>query len=177
MKLETKRLTIRPIDIIDKGALFAYRSDEETNQYQGWIPKSIGDVETFIGKTAENINEPLTWFQLVIIEKESQKLIGDIGLHFFDDENKQVEIGCTLNKAYQNKGYATEALKQVIDYLFKSLNKHRITTSIDPRNKSSIRLVERIGFRKEAHFVESLLINGVWVDDLIYALLENDWNP
>jgi len=56
------------------------------------------------------------------------------------------------------------------------LNKHRIIASIDPDDKNSIRLVERIGFRKEAHFVESLLINGKWVDDLIYALIEKDWN-
>lgn len=175
MKLETKRLIIRPITLGDKNEIFEYRSDAETNKYQGWIPKTIGDVETFIGKIAKQINEPGTWFQYVIIEKETQKIVGDLGIHFFDSENKQVEIGCTLNKDFQNKGYATESLKRVIDYLFKELNKHRIITSIDPDNKNSTRLVERIGFRKEAHFVESLLMNGKWVDDLIYALIEKDW--
>lgn len=64
----------------------------------------------------------------------------------------------------------------MIDYLFNELNKHRIITSIDPDNKNSIRLVERIGFRKEAYFVESLFVNEKWVDDLIYALIEKDWN-
>jgi len=98
-----------------------------------------------------------------------------LGIHFFDNSNKQVEIGCTLNKYFQNKGYATESMKIVIDYLFKKLNKHRIIASIDPGNKRSVQLVERIGFRKEAHFVESLLMNGKWVDDLIYALIEKDW--
>jgi len=80
-----------------------------------------------------------------------------------------------LNKNFQNQGYATESIKRVIDYLFKELNKHRIIASIDPDNINSIRLVERIGFRKEGHFVESLFINGKWVDDLIYALIEKDW--
>ena len=175
MKLDTKRLIIRPITLDDKNEIFEYRSDTETNKYQGWIPKTIDDVETFIGKISKQINEPETWFQFVIIEKETQKIVGDLGIHFFDSENRQVEIGCTLNKEFQNKGYATESIKRVIDYLFKELNKHRIITSIDPDNKNSIRLVERIGFRKEAHFVESLLINGKWVDDLIYALIEKDW--
>jgi len=175
MKLETKRLRLRPITLDDKNEIFDYRSDIETNKYQGWIPKTIGDVETFIGKISKKINEPDTWFQFAIIEKETQKIVGDLGIHFFDSENKQVEIGCTLNKAFQNKGYATESIKKIIDYLFKELNKHRIITSIDPDNKNSIRLVERIGFRKEAHFIESLLINGKWVDDLIYALIEKDW--
>lgn len=175
MKLETERIIIRPITLADKSEIFEYRSDAETNKYQGWIPKTIDDVEIFIGKVSKQIDEPDTWYQLVIIEKKSKKIVGDLGIHFFDNANKQVEIGCTLNKKNQNKGYATESIKIVIDYLFKKLNKHRVITSIDPDNKQSIRLVERIGFRKEAHFVESLLINGKWVDDMIYALIEKDW--
>ena len=65
--------------------------------------------------------------------------------------------------------------KKVIDYLFQSLNKHRVITSIDPDNKKSIRLVERMGFRKEAHFIESFYMKGKWVDDLIYAMLKKEW--
>ena len=174
MIIESKRLILRPITLEDKNEIFEYRSDSETNKYQGWIPETIDDVETFIGKISKLINEPGTWFQFVIIEKESKKITGDLGIHFIDSE--QAEIGCTLNKVFQNKGYATESVKRVIDFLFKDLKKHRIIASIDPDNKNSIRLVERIGFRKEAHFIESLLINGKWVDDLIYALIEKDWN-
>ena len=176
MNLETKRLLIRPISLDDMELIFEYRRDKETNKYQGWIPETLDDVEVFIEKVSKKIDEPETWFQFVIIEKESQKLIGDLGVHFIGSENKQTEIGCTLDKHFQNKGYATEALNALIDYLFNTLNKHRIIASIDPGNKGSIRLVERIGFRKEAHFVESLFVNGDWVDDLIYAILGKEWN-
>ncbi|TKG97245.1 N-acetyltransferase [Puteibacter caeruleilacunae] len=175
MILETERLTIRPIAQNDKDEVFAYRSDAEANKYQGWIPETLKDVESFIGKVATRINEPETWFQFVVIEKEAKKLIGDIGVHFLGEENKQVEIGCTLSKDFQNKGYATESVKEVINYLFENLDKHRIITSIDPNNIDSIRLVERVGFRKEAHFVESLFLNGEWVDDIVYALLKREW--
>lgn len=175
MQLESDRLIIRPIQLDDKKEVFEYRSDRNANKYQGWIPETIEDVEVFIGKISKQINEPETWFQFVLIEKESQKIVGDLGIHFYDKENKQVEIGCTLNRIFHNRGYARESVRKVIDYLFLDLNKHRIITSIDPENKNSIRLVERIGFRKEAHFVESLFINGIWVDDLIYALTEKDW--
>lgn len=174
MEFKTNRLSIRPVSIDDKESIFKYRSDSETNKYQGWIPETVEDVEVFIGKTSVKINEPETWFQFVIIEKESDKLIGDIGIHFMDAENKQVEIGCTLNKDYQGKGYATEALKAILDYLIHTLEKHRIVTSIDPENSNSIRLVERLGFRKEAHFVESLFLNGKWVDDIVFALLARE---
>lgn len=175
MKLETERLTIRPIEPEDKNEVFKYRSDRDVNKYQGWIPANLLEVETFIEKLPLQINEPGTWFQFVIIENEIQKIIGDLGIHFIDKEGKQAEIGITLNKDFHNKGYATESVKKVIDYLFKDLNKHRIIASIDPDNTNSIRLVERIGFRKEAHFVQSLFINGEWVDDLIYAMIEKDW--
>ena len=175
MKLETNRLLLRPILPSDKEMIFEYRSDKETNKYQGWIPENVKDVEAFIGKVSKTINEPETWFQFVIVEKESKRIIGDLGIHFFGEENLQVEIGCTLNKNFQSKGYATESVETVINYLFNDLKKHRIRTSIDPKNRNSINLVERIGFRKEAHLVESLFINGEWVDDLIYALTRKEW--
>ncbi len=175
MKLQTSRLTLRPINPNDSHEIFNYRSDTAANKYQGWIPETIDDVVIFIEKTAKQLDEPETWFQFVILENKTQKIIGDLGIHFFGDENKQAEIGCTLNKSFQNKGYATEAVKRVIDYLFNELNKHRIMTSIDPDNHDSIRLVERIGFRKEAHFVESYWTNGKWVDDIVYALIEKNW--
>ncbi|MFO7862550.1 MAG: GNAT family protein [Salinivirgaceae bacterium] len=175
LKLETERLILRPVSIGDKAAIFEYRSDRETNKYQGSIPNSISDVEAFIHKLAKYINEPSSWFQLVIIEQASEKLIGDLGIHFFGSENKQTEIGCTLNKHYHHKGYATEAVERVIEYLFNDLNKHRIIASIDPANKSSIGLVERLGFRKEAHFKKSLFMGGQWVDDIVYALLREEW--
>ncbi len=175
MNLNTKRLIIRPIELNDASALFRYRSDKEANQYQGWIPENMNDAEAFIAKVANEINVPDTWFQLVLIEQASMRMIGDIGLHFFDSDNQQVEIGCTIDKLYQGKGLATEALDAVVDYLFTILNKHRIITSIDPANSSSIRLVERLGFRKEAHFVQSLLINGQWMDDVVFALLQKEW--
>lgn len=175
MTLETARLLLRPISVNDAKALFEYRSDRATNTYQGWIPENLDEVQTFIGNTSKQINVPDTWFQFVILEKQTQKLIGDLGIHFFGAENKQVELGCTLGKDFHKNGYATEAVKRVIDYLFKELHKHRITTSIDPENRRSIQLVERIGFRKEAHFVESLYLHGAWVDDLVYALIEKDW--
>ncbi len=175
MNIKTDRLLIRPIKIEDKELIFEYRSDSITNKYQGWIPNSINDVVEFIKKSAPGVNIPDTWFQFVILQNETNTLIGDIGIHFLDMENKQAEIGCTLNKNFQGEGYATEALKGIIKYLFYDLQKHRIVTSIDPENISSIKLVERLGFRKEAHFVESLFLNGKWVDDIVYAILEKEW--
>ncbi len=172
--LQTERLILRQIEETDAESILNYRSDSETNKYQGWIPQTISDVKDFLSKISSEINVAHTWYQFIIIETNNSSIIGDIGIHFIDEE--QAEIGCTLAKQYHGKGYATEALNSVIDYLFKQLNKHRIIGSIDPNNISSIALVERLGFRKEAHFKESLFLNGVWVDDIVYAILKKEWN-
>lgn len=177
MNLETSRLHIRPIQSSDSHSLFIYRSDPETNRYLSLVPQSVGDVADFIAKTSDKINLPGTWFQLVLVEKASGNLIGDIGLHFLetDAENMQVEIGYTLDRNHRGQGYASEALRRIIDFLVNDLKKHRIIASIDPTNTDSIRLIERLGFRKEAHFVKSLFFHGQWVDDLIYATLASEW--
>jgi RimJ/RimL family protein N-acetyltransferase len=177
MELTTKRLFLRPVCLDDKDTLFKYRSDPETFKYLSFIPNEVNDVEKFIKKSAKNINVPGTWFQFVILLKDSKILIGDIGVHFLDadPQSEQVEIGYTLNPMFRNNGYAIEALSEIIDYLFRSLNKHRITASIDPTNEASIKLIEKLGFRKEAHFKKSLFFHGKWVDDLVYAILSEEW--
>ncbi|SIS58584.1 GNAT family N-acetyltransferase [Chryseobacterium gambrini] len=175
MHLETERLLIRDLTLDDKQAVFNYRSDAEANKFQSWIPKTLEDVEQFIQKNNKEFNQPESWYQVLITEKDTKAVIGDIGIHFFGSENLQAELGITLNKDFQGRGYASEALKGVINFLFSDLKKHRIMASIDPENIDSLKLMERIGFRKEGHFVKSLFWKNNWTDDVIYALLREEW--
>ncbi len=177
MDFYSSRLYIRPVNIKDSESIFNYRSDPETYRFLSSIPETVKDIDDFIGRTSGVINIPGTWFQFVIIERNAHTLIGDIGIHFLetDSENMQTEIGYTLDKNFRGKGYATEALTVIINYLINHLNKHRIIASIDPVNTDSIKLIERLGFRKEAHFKESSFFHGEWVDDLIYAILAKEW--
>ncbi|WBX97352.1 GNAT family N-acetyltransferase [Chryseobacterium gambrini] len=175
MNLETERLLIRDIILDDKLTIFNYRSDAEANKFQSWIPETLEDVEQFIERNNKEFNQPESWYQVLITEKDSKAVIGDIGIHFFGAENLQTELGITLNKDFQGRGYASEALKGVINFLFGDLKKHRIMASVDPENIDSLKLMERIGFRKEGHFVKSLFWKNNWTDDVIYALLREEW--
>lgn len=174
-RLESERILLRPIESRDNEQVFSYRSDAVTNKYQGFVPKTLEDVNNFIAKLPAKINQPDSWFQFVIIDKKSKMVIGDIGIHFIGDDGFQCELGCTLSKYFHGKGLATEAMKNTIDYLFNSLNKHRLICSVDPNNSVSIKLLGRLNFRKEAHFKKSLLIDGEWTDDVIFALLKSEW--
>lgn len=142
MIIQTQRLALRPIELKDRTEVYKYRSNPEISQHLSFVPESLED------KNPKEFNLPETWFQLVIVLIETNGVIGDIGVHFFGKENKQVELGYTLSNHHQNKGFASEAIGKVIDFLFTDLNKHRIVLSIDPENKASIKLPARLGFRK-----------------------------
>ena len=174
LNISTERLQIRILMMEDKKDFFSYRSLPEVYKYQSWQPKDIKESEDFINKNdVSNLNIPNKWLQLAICLKTKQ-LIGDIGIHFLEDK-LQVEIGYTLSPLYQGKGYAIEAVKSVVNYLFIQLQKHRIIASVDPDNIKSIKLLEKLGLRKEAHFIKSFQIGDKWYDDCIYAILEEEW--
>ena len=173
MQILTQRSTLRPIQGPDAQALLTYKGIPEINQWLGWIPETIDEVHAFVARNPEAFNIPETWFQLVIEHRESGNVIGDIGVHFVDEQ--QCELGYTLNPKYSGQGYATEALSGLISHLFRKLHKHRVFASVDPRNHASIRLLERLGFRKEAHHIKSLWFKDQWVDDVIYAVLREEW--
>ena len=82
-----------------------------------------------------------------------------------------VEIGYCFNPKYGNKGYATEALKAVVEYLFINKNIHRIQANMDARNLGSAKLCEKIGMRREAHFIKDFYSKGEWTDSFIYGML------
>lgn len=172
--INTDRLSITTLGLQDKEVFLAYRGNPAVYQFQSWNPPSLQEVEDFIRQNLTVIpNTPNTWLQLGIY-LHNGPLIGDVGLHFLED-GAQMEIGYTLAPEHQGQGYAFEAVKAVIAHLFRDLKKHRVTASVDPDNLRSINLLKKLGFRQEGHFKKSFLIRGEWCDDMIFAMLEEEW--
>lgn len=174
-QLTSDRILLRPMTPADNAEVFAYRSDPELFRYQSWKPATLAEVDAFIARLAPAPDLPGTWRQYCIFHKLDQRIAGDCGLHFLAGEPDQAEIGITVRREYQGQGLAREALTLAFDYLFRLLRKHRIIASIDPANSASRRLMERMGMRQEAHFRKSLFLDGRWADDVIYAILEEEW--
>jgi RimJ/RimL family protein N-acetyltransferase len=174
--LVTERLILRPLREGDAEPMFRYRSDPEVARFQGWEPGSLDEVEAFVESMAVVRPNTLgTWFQLAICRPEKGELIGDIGMRFPEGRDHEAEFGITLAPDQQGAGFATEALSAVLDYLFGSLGKHRVFGSADPGNEASLRLMERVGMRREAHFRENLWFKGSWADEVICAILDREW--
>lgn len=177
LRIETGRLVLRGIRPADAAALFRYRSDPDVNRYQGWKPEAMQDAEDFISnRTVRTPNQPDTWYQFGIVIKGIDELIGDIGIHFLGPDNRQAEIGYSLSPENQGHGYASEAVSSVLGYLLEELGKHRVTASVDPRNTRSAALLKRVGMREEAHYLQSVWFNGEWADDVVYAVLKEEWH-
>lgn len=174
--LETQRLTLRRLQDSDAEGLFSYRSEPSVAQWLTMEPQRVEDVLADIKQKADlEPNMPGTWFQVGIFLRESNTLVGDCGLHFLAEREHEAELGISLAPDARGNGYATEALRAVIEVLFFTFGKRRLIASIDPSNQSSIRLFQRLGMRQEAHFRESLWFKGEWVDDLIFAMLRKEW--
>jgi RimJ/RimL family protein N-acetyltransferase len=173
-EIKSDRLILKILGFEDKEAFLGYRVLPEVYQFQLWKPKNLDEVESFIKINLAKIPDTAdTWLQMGV-HLHTGQLIGDIGLHFLED-GAQMEIGYTFSPEYQRQGYALEAVKAILGYLFDQLEKHRVTASVDPENHRSINLLKKIGFRQEGHFKKSILIRGEWCDDVVYAILQEEW--
>lgn len=176
LPLQTPRLRLRPLESGDAAAMFAYRALPEVTRFQCWAPADEAEIGRFIAEQRRlRPDTPGTWYQLAICRRDDGLLIGDCGLHFQLEADWQAEVGITVAPAYQRSGYAAEALAAVIGFLFGGLGKHRVFASVDPRNQASIGLLERLGLRREAWFRQSLPFKGGWADDVVYAVLADEW--
>ncbi|MFD1171062.1 GNAT family N-acetyltransferase [Oceanobacillus picturae] len=96
------------------------------------------------------------WGVWVVIEKEEEKIVGDIGFKGKPDFKKTVEVGYGIVPSAQNKGYATEAVRAIIDWALTSVNVEKILAECHVDNIASIRVLEKINMQKCKHDKEML---------------------
>ncbi|KVE43216.1 GNAT family acetyltransferase [Burkholderia sp. BDU5] len=175
--IETARLLLDTLDQRDAEGLFDYHGNPEVWRYQGWRPASVVDSRDFIARQSDiAFGEAGAWCQLAIRSKPTRELIGDLGIRFPATDTEPVEFGISLSPAHQRKGYAREVMTACIDLAFRQWGHRRLVASVDPRNIASMALFQALGFRQEAHHVESYYLRGEWVDDVIFAMLAREWS-
>ena len=177
--LAATRVRLRRFQPADLDAFVTYRSFAEVARYQSWdapYPRTAGE-QLIAQMAAQDPDTPGQWFQFAVVLRATEELIGDCAARPLPDDPLQAEIGFTIAPGHQGHGYATEAVGRLLDYLFRSRGKHRVTACCDPRNAASIGVLDRLGMRREGHLRESTWAKGEWTDDLLYALLDREWRP
>jgi RimJ/RimL family protein N-acetyltransferase len=109
------------------------------------------------------------------VRVEGGPVIGDLMLRYTSAVDRQAEIGYVFHPDAQGRGLATEAARALVDLAFDGLGVHRVYGAIDARNGASARVLEHLGMRREAHLVENEWVKGEWTDEVIYAVLADEW--
>ncbi|MEO8272737.1 MAG: GNAT family protein [Chloroflexota bacterium] len=175
--LATPRLLLRPYEADDLAALHAMFGREDVCRYLPWPPM---DLEHARAKLQQRLGQSRIGpdrgaMVLAAVEIATGRTIGEFMLRVRSPQDRQGEIGWSVHPDFHGRGFATEAAGELLRIGFEELRLHRIAADCDPRNSASIRVMEKLGMRREAHLVESELLKGEWVDALIYALLESEW--
>ena len=172
--LETERLSVRWLEAADVPALFEIFSDPEVTRF--WSSPPLRDH----ADAAKLLKQIHTYFaagelyQWGIARRSDDRVIGTCTLASIAREHKRAEIGFALAHAQWGRGYASEAVRALLDHAFDTLELHRIEADVDPRNQSSLRLVERFGFEREGYARERYHIDGDVFDSVLYGLLRRD---
>lgn len=166
LPITTERLTIRAMTSDDAPALAAYRNDPDVARFQEWtVPFGREDAHRLIDGMRGLVWPVLgEWIQLAI--DLDGRMIGDLGVHRSVD-GRDATIGYTVSPDHQGHGYATEAVRAMIDVLFAE-SADRVSASIDPENGASARLLDRLGFRLVRH--GTAVVRGESVLDDEYVL-------
>jgi [ribosomal protein S5]-alanine N-acetyltransferase len=175
MNLHTKRLIIRDMQMTDLYSIHRYGSDLEHVKYMTWGPNSLEETQRFLTEAVQkNQATPRKNYDLAITEKDDGQVIGGIGI-YLNDEMNEAMIGWIIHKDHWNQGYVTEAAFALLDYGFNTLGLRRMVATCDAENIASWRVMEKIGMRKEAHFVKSRIFRKEmgYRDEFHYALLKD----
>lgn len=171
-EIRTGRLLLRPFRESDYDDLFEFLFQLKDDEFEGYP-----------GITYENGREHMQYrigseeFYAVELA-ESGKVIGNIYYGNRDYEAK--EVGYIINRDYQRRGYAAEALSAVVSDAFRE-GVHRVYAECDPRNTASWKLLEKIGLKREAYFRQNICFrrdtegNPVWKDTCVYAIIKGDF--
>jgi RimJ/RimL family protein N-acetyltransferase len=164
--LEGRNVNLR---IIEKGGLSIVKE---------WVndPEFMGEYEPISQETLTDLEkeyDKLTEGQWFFIEKKDGSKIGYVA-HFLAG-GKLTSLGYSLVPSERGKGYGSEAIQIVVDYLFLSKNIIRIQAETDPRNIASQKALGKAGFKKEGIIRKSFFSRGIWRDTALFSILREEW--
>jgi RimJ/RimL family protein N-acetyltransferase len=156
--------------------VLAYQTHPENLKYQPIEPFTAEKAANYLTQQAAlDRSTACGWIAFAVELSEEKRVIGEVGIFLPPEPCHQGDLGWSFHPDYHGRGYATEAAQVLLTYAFGHRNLHRVTANCDAHNAASVRLMERLGMRREGHFLQSECRNGVWHDTYLYALLQNEW--
>ena len=142
------KTVLRRLEPADLRDYQGYRGDADVGRYQGCTPQSDAAALEFIEEMHRSaLFHPGAWTQLGIAERDTNRLIGDVGVRVAND-GASVELGFTVSASYQGKGFAMDAAGEAIGLVFEHTSASKLVCTTDARNAACIRLLERLGMHR-----------------------------
>lgn len=171
--IETSRLILRPPVPGDVDRLTTRRSHPEVVVFNGPAYTRERSLAWIEGSIRMGGPQPDAWYLVAVDERETGTFVGDLALHTIDG-GRTIEVGYSLDPDRWGRGFATEAVTAVVDWVFDELGVTRVVGMLHPDNRRSAMVLERCGFRFEGHTRRSYWLDGRVMDDLIYGMLPED---
>ncbi|MHB1087526.1 MAG: GNAT family N-acetyltransferase [Acidimicrobiales bacterium] len=173
----SERLTLRAPELTDLDDLAVIYANEGVNRYLYSRARDRQESRALLEKRVAQSHDASdgTVIFVVVVWRETGRVIGDFMLRWDADEHRQGEIGGSLHPDFHGRGIAPEVYRELLEIGFNDYNLHRIVGRCDGRNTASIRSLEKVGLRQEAHLVENEFVKGEWTDEVILAVLQRTW--
>jgi RimJ/RimL family protein N-acetyltransferase len=175
LPLTSGELSVRRLRPGDAADVLAYRSDPAVARQQYWEPFTPGQVDALIADQAY-VQPGMHGAPLILAVEYGGKVVGDFPLRINIPQHSQAEVGFSFHQGYTGRGLATRALAIVLGFGFVQLGMHRITAATFTDNERAWRLMERVGMRRDAHFIHDGFVRGRWVDVYGYGMLTDEWS-
>ena len=175
--IRTARLILRPFEMSDLPAVSDLFGRDDVCRYLLWDPMNLDEARALLERRVQQtrIEAEGDAILLAAVDPASGRMIGELMLRVKSSPNLQGEVGWSLHPDFQGRGLATEGAGDLLRIGFEELGLHRIVAEANSRNTGSIRVMEKLGMRREALFVEAELFKGEWAGDVIYAILGSEW--
>jgi len=177
IELESERLIYRKFKKEDLPIYLDMCGSIDNNKFKQGEPSSEADISEWFNKTISKLeDDEYTSFHYAVCIKSENRLIGEVFLFGLPDEP---EVGWDVHSDYWNQGYGTEMGKTILRFGFDILDLRRIISGCNAYNTGSYRIMEKIGMRREAHFIKAKkgnsTLNYEWCDWFQYAILQEEW--
>lgn len=169
--LTGKHIHLRALEPEDLDFLYDIENNEsfwEVSSTQ--TPYSRFILEQYLDNAHQDIYEAKQ-LRLVIAENTTKKSVGIIDLFEYNPQHKRAGVGILIIENEQNKGFASEAIKILVDYSFNQLSLHQLFANISPDNIKSLELFKKIGFKKIGIKKEWIFSKGSFKDEILFQLI------
>jgi RimJ/RimL family protein N-acetyltransferase len=175
LPLSTPRLIVRRLTPEDLADVLEIQSDPEMFQYEERGPLDEAEGKRWLeAALKKKLSDNEGKLFLGITEQNSGKLIGITGLGYRDRDRRQADLWIQVNRSYQGQGFGSEAVVALLIFCLRNIGLHRVTAGCDCRNVASVRLLTKVGMRKEAEYRKDRFVDGEWVSSYRFAMLEED---